>query len=114
MAEMSDLEVVRLCAKATGYTLDEYEFGWRCRKDGNVHCIVEKVPRISGIQRYHPLTNKAQALDLVITLRLCIAWEEAQRWQVYRDTCFDPAATTADKDLLRAICLCAAKVQQAK
>ncbi len=111
MAEMSDIEVVRLCARARGLR----------DGDGAGRHVAFDVPpsailaynKQGGDCIYHPLTDKAQAMDLVIELGLSvnpIDEIDALEWEV---ECCDSAGTL-DKDLLRAICLCAAKVQQAK
>ncbi len=105
MAEMTNIEVVRLCAEAIGIPHQVSSNGtFVARMDSNTHDF-------NGM--YDPLTNKAQAMDLVIALGLSvnpIGEIDALEWEVE----FCSSAGTLDKDLLRAICLCAARVQQAK
>ncbi len=114
---MTDLEIVRLCAEAMGINTELHngEF-WYCRAvEGRM------------LHRYDPLTNKAQAMDLVFKLSINVEFTQGESWSVMAIAFVDVADPSAGsvssdifwrpnkpEDLLRVICLCAAKVQQAK
>ena len=88
---LTDLEIVRACARAMGYKLFD-----------------------DGRPPYDPLTNKAQALDLVIELRLFVKpWplRGCDGWIVGDE---NEIAEGRGETLLRAICECSARVQLAK
>ncbi len=107
MNDLSDLDIVRLCARAMGYRIIS-ERQASVELDCDAALVCEGVPEI-----YDPLTNKAQALDLVMALRLTVIAAPLAGWIVQggQDANFTSETGT---DLLRAICLCAARVQLVK
>lgn len=98
---MDDMEITRLCARAaevnakTGVSADGQAFLY-----------------LSNGDLYDPLRNRAQALELVERMRLDITAARNNDWIVYHGTI--PFQQVIDPNLLRAICLCAARVQQAR
>lgn len=99
---MDDLTITRLCARAAGVSLE-----W----DGPP----PEVPMYYEGKTYHlyePLRNRAQALELVERLKMRVEWiDDMELWCAIPQ---DPVDTTLDPSILRAICLCAARVQQAR
>ncbi len=113
---LTDIEIVRLCAEAAGYALEEYARGWRCKRGTETHCVIPFEGEKAAITIYWPLTNKAQAMDLVIALKLdCLFDAEVvggPAWEVSSSDYCDEFVW--GKDLLRAICECAADMQQTR
>lgn len=123
MAEMSDLELVRLCAEAMGlYLLPAYPKGhllynpnhdrggfmWSGEIDGEGCYFIQ-----SGA--YDPLHDDAQAMALVKKMSLCISAPQSYevsgpKWGVGQDH----KLSTWGPDLNRAIVECVAKMQAAK
>lgn len=95
---MIDLEITRLCARADGKELG------RPDHDGIVWAKGEGIP-------YSPLSNGHQALELVERLRLGLTACNDGEWFV---SMLKPRHEARDANLLRAICLCAARGQQAR
>lgn len=100
---MDDLTIVRLCAEAANVFL----MGNKLQVN-NYRLVADDG---DNFYEYWPLTNKAQAMDLVIALELCIGKDShgnrtVRHWQSGR--------VIKSNDLLRAISECAAKVQLAK
>lgn len=99
-AELSDLEICRLCATLMGIKL------WMRSRPEIMNGQVS-----TGVT-YWPLNDREQALDLVIKLRPDICGYE-DNFAVVLD--YEGYSAHADNsDLLRAICLCASKIQLAK
>lgn len=97
---MDDLEITRLCARAA-----EVNAKNGVSADGQTFLY------LSNGDLYDPLHNRAQALELVESLRLDIAACNDGDWFV---CLMKPRHEARDANLLRAICLCAARVQQAR
>ena len=98
-AELTDQEIVAACARAMGMK-------------PFLQC--EHLP-LGGF--YNPLTDRAQAMELVIRLGMCIEPNgfPPVSWTLRGWMCTKRAwNTVTNKDLLRAICLCAARVQLEK
>lgn len=106
-SELSDLDIVKRCAVAMGYALEEYARGWRCKRGKETHCVIPLDGEKSVISTYNPLVNKAQAMDLVIKFKLNIAQLSTGDCKVFTG---DAAYEADSTDLLRAICLCAARI----
>lgn len=104
MPELTDLDIVRACAAAIDIEIVP-----------NAYPEPRSLYDIFNQKIYWPLTDKAQALSLVIELHMLImpgtrTPEGRMPWNVEATDRF----TGRDHDLLRAICLCAARVQLAK
>ena len=122
MTDLTDIEVTRLCAAAVGlgHLRTDYESGDFMNDDSNVLlCPVCQEYAIS----YDPLHDDAQAMALVKKLGLMISKSPGitinDPWivAVMHDRTLSPGQlimSVVNNDLLRAICLCAAQVQQAK
>lgn len=126
--ELSDVEICRLCALALGWKHlgaigkvyrdadGDFTYGpdnerwcrsgandWWQTPAGDILCgSCEGIP--------NPLTNKAQAWDLMVALRIDI--EHLDKKVMASTEAI--SGTALDADPLRAICLCAARIQQAK
>ena len=107
---IDDLEITRLCARAAGVTVTTkhkvFSEGEYCvTKNGTV---------------YDPMNDSAQALELEERLRMDIyhfrAEDGTEMVQVSKafDQHTDINQVEPVTDLLRAICVCAARVQQAR
>lgn len=113
--DLSDIEIVRACARAMGLKVSEshgslfYMAGFAPVYDGEgTDC--------SGIEislEYDPLTDKSQSMELVIALKLTIdvGGVMGTGWLVRH---YGAGIFAHEKDLLRAICLCAARIQLSK
>ena len=98
MAELSDQEIVAACARAVGIKVYELH--------GKLWCDFRAV----GSQFYSPITDRAQAMELVEKLHLFVGWSpRSNKWAVTPHN--DTGPEGYDSNLLRAICLCAACVQ---
>ena len=105
---MTDLETVRLCAEAMGYSVVK---GDARHKNGMAIATVDGDP----VTNYDPLKHDAQAMALVKRLHLSVVFEyDAQRWQVYDYINAHVPFTTANCDLNQAIWKYVTKMQQAK
>ena len=104
-ADMTDLEITRLCAQAMGVDVHESTFN-----SGRIGLF----PR-TGYE-YEPLHEDAQAMALVKKLELSTMAPspDDKRWQVSKiwGTPVTPHGYSAD--LNRAICECCAKMEQAR
>ena len=99
MSDLSDKEIIEACARAMGMK-------------PFLQC--EHLP-LGGF--YNPLTDRAQAMELVIRLGMCIEPNgfPPVSWTLRGWMCTKRAwNTVTNKDLLRAICLCTAWVQLEK
>lgn len=116
---MTDLEVTRLCAEAMG--LD-----WRLPTNRPMLAHPESAIQYLTIDDsgdecvhnwriYDPLHDRSQARGLVIALPLDVT-HQLTAWEVkYWDSAdMNYTVRELNESLLRAICLCAAEVQQAK
>ena len=97
MTELSDKEIVAACARAIGVQPHPM---WNAAK--------WPTPDFFGTHGvFNPLTDRAQAMELLIALRIEPWWDG--------DDCIAEMAqgrvAVRDADPLRAICLCAARVQ---
>lgn len=104
---MTDLEMTRLCAEAMG------DDAWT-DINGRWYCEVRGQETL-----FDPLRDRAQAMDLVEKLNLSVDspdWRDPQGWTTWRALHYSGGAKIEghDRNLLRAICLCAARVQLAK
>jgi hypothetical protein len=93
---MTDLELVRNCAKIVGVTIFTMEDD------------PDKFPYYydDGAISYWPLTNKAQASDLQDALKLTVLWDDTTgKWGA---ASYRPTRVSYNADKLRAICECAA------
>ena len=95
---LDDLTITRLCAEAMGFGFS----GWVA-------------------EQWRPLVDKAQAMELVEKLKLSVVWTERQfdgwlvrGWYTGAKTKMVLSEEVDNSDLLRAICLCVAKMQLAK
>lgn len=95
MTELSDKEIVAACARAM-----EMEFF--------IHDSITGVWRNGMRAHYNPLTDCAQAMELVEKLEMFIARTNTGFWEVYA---LCSGGKVFSENLLRAICLCAARVQ---
>lgn len=107
-ADMTDLEAVRLCAEAMGYTLTpEYS------RSDLVQIPPVGIYRIVSVaeppQAYWPLTDQAQAMALVKKFELTCIKTASGTWDVQ-----SVGLGHADPDLQRAIVYCVAAMQRAK
>lgn len=99
MADLTDTEIVAACARAS-----QIEYRRCC---GSPECNDKNLYIDHGV--YNPLTDRAQAMELVEKLRLAIT-PLTGGWLVVGK--ISGGAVDADEhELLRAICLCAARVQ---
>ena len=97
MADLTDTEIVAACARAMGFL-----------PDPNFSGGVQEY-RLNGI-KFNPLTDRAQAMELVEKLHLFVGWSPlSNMWSVTPHNASEPEGY--DSNLLRAICLCAARVQ---
>lgn len=104
MPDLTDTEIVAACARAMGH-VDGESMLWM-EHEG---CWVLNDGKNS---RWRPLTDRAQAMELVEKLRLRIApYVSKNLWLA--ETQFERGGVS-DANLLRAICLCAARVQLEK
>ena len=110
---MTDLEITKLCAEAMGVKIMEptaiqQAFGLR-----GVF-VLEDCPEVV----YNPLHDDAQAMALVKKLNLNIIKSDDEWWVHESPHICDYYGATDygvyDKDLRRAICLCVAKMGEAK
>ena len=108
MAELTDQEIVAACARAMGQDL----FTDSC---GQVWVGATALEAYRSEKLYDPLTDRAQALELVEKLRLRVIgsgppYSRAADpvWIVEQG---GNRGEARDTNLLRAICLCAARVQ---
>ena len=103
----TDQEITKLCADATGITLQliaEPEFHFS-------DCPYYVIPTMSEAPnpRYDPLHNDEQALALVKRFHLQInVWNGDASWVVY----YSLTIRAFSDDLNRAICECVAKMQK--
>jgi len=108
---MTDLEITKLCAEAMGYKIVYAD-----QKDLPL-CV--ELERGSGV--YFPLKDDAQAMALVKKFKPLMdfiyrrgyvkVWIGEART---KEGNYQEATVLPDDDLNRAICLCVAKMQQAK
>ena len=107
MADLTDKEIVAACARAIGVQPHPM---WNAAK--------WPTPDFFGTHGvFNPLTDRAQAMELVIRLGMCIEPNgfPPVSWTLRGWMCTKRAwNTVTNKDLLRAICLCAARVQLEK
>ncbi len=113
---MNDLEICLLCAKAMDYSV-EHERMTTIKVGGGV-TFEDFLWMNRGTDKaitYWPLTNRAQAMDLVDVLRLTLTPMTTHGATTYKSWGAEHLQHYAsDANILRAICLCAAKIQQAK
>lgn len=107
---MDDLEIVRKCAEAMRLRVATENSWERYAKNSNQCWIHKDKLSDGGMYHYDPLTNKAQAFELVEHFKLDIvskdkdASPEEPQWGVFLDDVF-----AESNDLKRAICECVAK-----
>ena len=103
---MTDLEMTKLCAEATGWGSLGSPMIIR---NGEVICA----PGSSAEFSYDPLYDDAQAMALVKKLHLQISYYNSNptEWRCVSQNGMDQVH---DPDLNRAICECVAKMQAAK
>lgn len=103
---MDDLTIIKACAEAMGYELADYQ----PPMPGVPVWLRRDVRRETGIRDYNPLTDDAQAMALVKTLRIDCTWYAYQN--VWCATAWADDLTVEkevfDPDLNRAICLAVA------
>lgn len=99
---MTDAEIIKACAEHLAPGAD---FIWSDHANGWVVCE----PHARCPEVINPLTDRAQALELAEKLRLDICDLDGEVWDVTKED-----ACGMDKNLLRAICLCAARVRAAR
>ena len=102
MADLTDLDITRLCARAMGHTWTEFDEILSIPGVGT-HRFQNSTTGYWTI-RYDPLTDDAQCIALVKRFR--------REWQM-RDA-IDNWSRGVGDDLNRAICLCVARMQLAK
>jgi hypothetical protein len=96
---MTDLELVRKCAKVAGIQLIAVE--------GDPDFAPYYHDRRYGVISYWPLTNKEQASDLQDILKICVVWNMAfLQWDAWASN--KPGTKGVGTDKLRAIVECAA------
>ena len=100
MAELTDQEIVAACARAIGVQPHPM---WNAAK--------WPTPDFFGTHGvFNPLTDRAQAMELVEKLGMSIEFDdEMKTW--FASQWSDSNVCIEDANLLRAICLCAARVQ---
>jgi len=108
---MTDIEMVRACARVMGIdTRDINGYPYVACE----HYLRDTSDEKGALKIYSPLTDKAQAMDLVTELRLFVKpWplRGCDGWIVGDE---NETAEGRGETLLRAICECAANVQLAK
>lgn len=102
MPDLTDLEITRLCAEAADREVVIQLGDWRFPNTAYEDSL------------WNPLRDRAQAMELVEKLHLHIIPHYDDNydfigWSVWRET-----ANAKDTNILRAICLCAARVQLSK
>ena len=98
MADLTDTEIVAACARAIGVQPHPM---WNAAK--------WPTPDFFGTHGvFNPLTDRAQAMELVEKLEMFIARTNTGFWETYA---LCSGGKTFSENLLRAICLCAARVQ---
>jgi len=109
---VTDLEIVKACAKAMGFKVASRPAGVIVAYQVSESAIVASNAR-GGDSVYDPLTDKAQCFDLVEELRLHINDMQdgnTRAWGVF------PGALGGlgiyDRNLARAICTCVAKMKE--
>ena len=103
---MTDLEITRLCAEVMGISVElEYWAGVGAK----VFVTGDWDEAGNHYERYHPLEDDAQAMALVKKFYLGVAFSGG--WSVYEQ---GNGAAGHSANLNRAICLCVAKMQQAR
>ena len=109
MADLSDLEMTKLCAEAMGY---ENRSDTHARGPSNSSILAFD----GGHFVYDPCHNRAQAIELVEKLRLNLnaTTVPGGNWIVTTSGSLSARFEQVSRDLLRAICLCVARMQQAK
>ena len=116
-AELSDLELCRLCAEAMGYKVIGPYYA-----DATELVVAERPESFSPfIFNYAPLKRDAQAMALVKRFRLVVEpfvhmeIPPHALWNVRVPRSLnEPLIAGVDADLNRAICLCVARMQEAK
>jgi len=108
VAELTDLEITRLCAKAMGL-LDE-----GVAPTGNGRTIWVRPDGNAQHYMYNPLGDDAQCFALVKRFEMRLQEPEGAHDPRWRVTMWNPRIVSQDKDLNRAICECVAKMEQAK
>ncbi len=98
--------MVKACAEAMGYTLDEFSQGWRVRLNGEVHALIPAPGTKPSIALYWPLTNDAQTMALVKRLEITCIWDQTH-WMTRCET-----ERAHDPDLNRAIVECVARLSR--
>lgn len=106
---MTDQEVQLLCAQALGYTATSGPSGvW----------VDDYYPE--GVQPrkapWKPLVDGNQAMQVVEVLKLKLEWstvDKKRMWTVSGES-GDELVVVSDPDLKRAICVCAAQIQEWK
>ncbi len=107
---MTDLEITKLCAEASGLIPHVPQIPFVCHTGDNLNGQPVSV-------MYDPLHDDAQAMALVKSFGITIKTTDGNQWyvepmcidgQVYV-SCIDGAS-----DLNRAICECVAKIQEKK
>ncbi len=117
---MTDLEITRLCAEAIGVEMKVRKVIRRTLVGGSVTEHTEKYAEtLVDVCDYDPLTNDAQAMELVRKFNLFIEAPDTPVSRMWHAFCWlDPAheknVYSASESLNHAICVCVANMQQAK
>ena len=106
---MSDVEIIKLCAEAMGYSINSYQ-----TRPGIVLTVTppSRDPQsLSSSFDYRPLHDDTQAMALMkkFGLHPVPEWDEGSSWTV-----FGGGYSAMSDDLNRAICECVAKMQAEK
>lgn len=107
MSELTDEQVIALCAEAMGIRL--------ARSESTKLALIYKTPYFhNGMQTvaYDPLHDDAQAMALVKVMQLYIIPLPYDSWNVHAPFGTDPIIH--DGNLNRAICLCVAQMQRSR
>ena len=99
----TDTEIVRLCAKASGWKTKFVE-------PNGIYVLREKNPK-SDWNHYDPLHDDAQCFALVKKHRILVKPMPDGKWFALA---FWEYTETLSEDLNRAICECVSKMQKAK
>lgn len=103
MADLTDTEIVAACARAMGLKWIGHYATRAFREQENWAEWPDGTKSI-----YNPLTDRAQAMELVEKLKMFICRTNTGFWETYA---LGSGGKTFSENLLRAICLCAARVQ---
>ena len=108
--DMTDLEITKKCAEKMGYIFSVNAVFWQIAATNGKPINRNESVAVYGYIDYDPLHDKAQAMDLVIKFKLQINWnEDGESCQVHLPWEYD-IHSDWQKDPLRAICICVAKI----